>query len=746
MELFKYRNLTFASFSFLVTLFVSYYFNNTVRIAILVLTGVAFLSLILTLAISRGKYGLRILIRFTPSFILVLLALVLSLIHFDNSEIESYCDEKEHEITAVIDTVSYGSDSFSTYEIELLEIDGYEIDKDITMTAYSAPVSERTVVKATGHFVMLDSVSGSGDVAGYFLSHGITVQFQSNTLTAIGTSEMRLVDYLRAGNKELDFRLSAVGDDTTYRMLSALFLGNKNNLDNEVQRDFSRIGLSHVLALSGMHIAIIVTILGYALYLFPIHRIAKEIILILSTIFFVGITGFSESALRAGLMVSLTYTLFFFGNRLSLTTSLFYSATLICIVNPYSIFSLSLQLSVSAMLGCIYSSKVIHRVRFLRRLKPRPLRYFTYTAFTSLIICLFTLPLVSTSFGRISLLSPVSNILLGPLFSVLIFLSPVYLLLADVPFVSEGIAWICKGLTHASVSLGGSMASGDNVCVPITSVTQFAGIIIFVLFLFCMLVLGKRTYKYMKIGAALGISVFVCGTVMIFCQRELNAYASVHSFVSSDVIAVEDSGDITVIDIAATSSAYPESAVTSLGYYEIDNYVILNCSSKAVSCFERLSSNVIIRRVYLKAPNDEKEAMRQSTICSIASEKGIDVQVLTNQIQMERSSISFANKSRVPGSTKPAIALSVECDNTVFTYLGAGTFELYDNFISDSAFRSDAIVFGACGPKYKTPFNYQVPYLKYAVFLGNSWDFATEELRENTKNVKTNETRFRLTS
>ena len=127
MELFKYRNLTLASFSFLITLFVSYYFNNTVRIAILVLTGVAFLSLVLTLAISRGKYGLRMLIRYTPSFILVLLALVLSLIHFDNSEIESYCDGKEHEITAVIDTVSYGSDSFSTYDIELLEIDGKEM-------------------------------------------------------------------------------------------------------------------------------------------------------------------------------------------------------------------------------------------------------------------------------------------------------------------------------------------------------------------------------------------------------------------------------------------------------------------------------------------------------------------------------------------------------------------------------------------------------------------------------------------
>ena len=746
MELFKYRNLTLASFSFLITLFVSYYFNNTVRIAILVLTGVAFLTLILTLAISRGKYGLRMLIRYTPSFILVLLALVLSLIHFDNSEIESYCDEKEHEITAVIDTVSYGSDSFSTYEIELLEIDGKEIGKDITMTVYSAPVRERTIVTATGHFVMLDSVSGSGDVAGYFLSHGITVQFQADTITAIGMAEMGLVDYLREVNKELDSRLSTVGDDMTYRMLSALFLGNKNKLDNEVQRDFNRIGLSHVLALSGMHIAIIVTLLGYALYVLPIHRIAKEIILILSTLAFVGITGFSESALRAGLMVSLTYTLFFFGNRLSLSTSLFYSTTLICIVNPYSIFSLSLQLSVSAMLGCIYSSKVIHRVRFLRRLKPRLLRYFTYTAFTSLIICLFTLPLVSMSFGRISILSPVSNVLLGPLFSVLIFLSPVYLMLADVPFISEGIAWVCKSLTHASVSSGGAMARGDNVCVPITSVTQFAGIVIFAVFLFCLLVLGKRTYQFAKIGVALGIFVFVCGSVVIFCQRELNAYASVHSFVSSDVIAVEDSGDITVIDTAATSSAYPESAATSLGYYEIDNYVILNCSSKAVSCFDRLSSNVIIRRVYLKAPKDEKEAMRQSTICSIASEKGIDVQVLTNQIQMERSSISFASKSRVSGSTKPAIALSVECDNTVFTYLGAGTFELYDSFISDSAFLSNVIVFGAYGPKYKTPFSYKTPRLGAAVFLGNSWDFVTDELREYAKTVKTTETRFRLTS
>ena len=745
MEIFRYRNLALASFCFLVVLFISYYFNNAVRIAALTLTGVAFLLLVLICTLSHQKLGLGLLIRLTPSLILICLASVLSLVHFDNSEIEGFCDNKPHEVTAIVHSVTYTSDYFSSSEIEILEIDGKELETDISMISYSPAISERSLIRANGYFLALDDSASTYDLSAYMLSKGITVQFQVDSYEIVDTVDADLNDLLKDASKTLDNRLLSINDDITHGMLSALFLGNKNNLPDEARRDFSRIGLSHVLALSGMHIAIIVTLLGYALCKLPVSRIIKEIILILSILLFIGITGFSESAMRAGIMVFLTYTLFFFGTRLSLTSSLFYSVTIICVFNPYSIFSMSLQLSFLAMLGCIFSSKIIHRAHRLKCLKPKFIRYITYTALTSITICLFTLPVVSVSIGRISLLSPLTNILLGPLFSVLVFLTPIYLLVANIPFISNIFAFSCKSITHAIVSVGSIMANHDNIIIPIMNTIQFTGIIISSVFIFGMLIFRKRVYTYIKLGVALGVAVFVGGAIFLFCQREVNVYASVHSFANNDIICVEDSGDITVIDISCTSASYSSTATLNLGYYEIDNYIICDYSSNSDFCFDDISSNTIIRQVYLRAPEDDKETELYNSIHSIAKGKGIKVLPLKDSVHMKNSTIRFASTSNVPTSTKRAIALTVECEGSAFTYLGASTFELYDKFIENSAYLSDIIVFGSYGPTYKTEYSYDTPYLDHVVFLSNSRDYAAKEFLENIKSLQCEARRFRLT-
>lgn len=750
MELFRYRNLALASFSFLVSLFVSYYFNNFVRIATLVLSGVAILSLILVFASSRGKRGLNALIRYTPSAIFIILAMVISLIFFDKSKIEKYCDGKPHEITALVSSVVYDSSYLKSYEIEALEIDGEELNEQLTMTLYSEkPISERSVIKSRGTMSKIENGESSFDSVGYFRSKGITVNFQTDSYTLLEIREKGISDLLKDVNQALDSRFAGVDDKATHNMLSALFLGNKQRLSNTIKRDFSRIGMSHVLALSGMHIAIVVTLLGYVLYLIPISKLWKEMILIVATLLFIGITGFSESALRAGIMVSLTYTLFFFGNRLSLTTALCYSVTLICIFNPFSIFSMSLQLSFIAMLGCIFSAKIIHSSRRLRFLKPRIIRYIFYSLLTSFVISLFTLPLISVSFGRISLISPVSNLILGPLFSILIFLSPVYLIVANIPFVSPLLAWLCRIITHTSTSLGSYMSSLDNITAPIISTIQLVGIIIASVFIISMLLLPKRFFLCAKIGYALGILVFVVGTILPFCKREANVYVSAHNYNnSSDIVCVEDGGQITVIDITNTTvsaAGFANHVTSSLGFYEIDNYVIADLSPSTDRFFDRLSDITVIRRLYLRTPSNKDEETIYKTVKDIATEKGISIMPLGKNIQMERSIIRFADKSYVSGSSKRAIALSVECQGNVFTYLGSGAFELYDDFVHNSTEASDVMVFGTYGPKYKTPYIYNSPYLDYAVFLGESQDFAAPEFYKRIENLQSNKTRFCLT-
>ena len=748
MELFRYRNLALGSCAFLVTLFFSYYINTAIRIAILALAGVAILLLILIYTIKHKKCLFNILCRFIPTLLFIALAMVIAILFFDKTKLKGYCDSKPHKITATVDEVIYQTSYMGYYELKLEAIDGESFNDKIKLNLYAKPLERGDIIQSTGRFYELEHSDLGFDEAGFLLSHGITIGFTSDNFEIIGFEEMPIRDFFERTNYILDNQFAKVQDDNTHAMLSALFLGNKDSLSNETKRDFSRIGLSHVLALSGMHITIIVTLLGYAIYFLPIGRIYKELSLILATFIFVGITGFSDSALRAGVMVCLVYTLFFFGSRTSLTSALFYSVSILCIIDPYSIFSLSLMLSFFAMLGCTFSAKIIHRWRFFRIFKYRGLRFITLTFISSVCACLFTLPLISVQFGTLAILSPISNIIIAPLFSLLIYLSPIFLMVANIPYVSVVIGWICTRVTELATYLGKTFSSFDDIVIPIQDAPQFISIIAFSACLILLLVLSRKYLLCFSIFSLCGLLVFISGTVQLYVKRGNNSYAGGYSVDNQDIVFVESKGELTIIDITSTNGSSYElaSTVTStLGYYEIDNYIITDYSSKTHIYFENLSSDTIVKNVYVPTPASQDENTIFTYIEAIARDKGVFVHLLTEPIDTNDTKITFSEKSYLPRSKKRAVAFTIECGDIRFTYLGASTFELCDYFPSDSAHLSDIIIFGAHGPNYKTKFSYSVPYLDYCVFFGDSISYATDEFYESIKDKISSSPRFLLT-
>ena len=741
MGIFKYRNLALASAIFLVLLLLSFYFNPFVKIAIIVLVVLIFLPLLL-FALKGNENCFSLILRYSPSLILVSLAMILSLIFFDKSHITKYCDNEPHEIQATITDVYYQNENFGTYKATLSRVDTDSINEDINITIDRPLLKVNDVIFSTGTFQPLEHSFVEFDEASYYLSYGITVSFEGDECYIVGYESSGILQGLKDINSFLDNRFSKTNDENTHGILSAIFLGNKTHLDKSIQRDFSRIGLSHFLALSGMHISIIVAFLGYALYPLFLPRIVKEVILILSTLFFVGLTGFSESAARAGFMVCLAYTLFFFGNRLNLTSALFYSVTIICILNPYSVFSLSLQLSFVAMLGCIFSSKLIHRIRFLRRIRSKILRFIISTFISSLCVSLFILPFNAIFFGNIALLSPISIVLFSLPFTVLVYLAPVFLLVADIPFVSVAIGWLCKTISTSIISIANQMASVDNIVLPINNTVQFIGIAGASISVLCILILGKKTLKLAKIGCFVSIFVFVVGSVFLYTRRYNNIYASSHSFRKNDLVCIEDMGTITMIEITNTSGSVANSSnsfASYLGYYEIDNYVITNYTKSTIDCVDKLSKLTFLKRLYLPQPNNPDEEEAFLLISILAGGKNIDVRIYNNTVKTENTTISFAKRT-----SYKATVFSVEYSNTRFSYLSSGAFELCDSFVDEAVFLSDVVVFGAHGPKSRVPFSYKAPYLDYCVFLGNSKNFANESFLQEIKAKTTTDTRFCL--
>ncbi|MBN9293630.1 MAG: ComEC/Rec2 family competence protein [Flavobacteriia bacterium] len=132
-----------------------------------------------------------------------------------------------------------------------------------------------------------------------------------------------------------------------------LILGDRSSIERETTRMFGNTGAMHILAVSGMHVTILVQLLSYFLQLFPKY-ISKRKALVISLVFvwtYCLMTGFSASVARAAWMFSIVSGSVLLNRNYSPINGLLFSALIILIITPYSLFDIGFQLSYAAMIG-----------------------------------------------------------------------------------------------------------------------------------------------------------------------------------------------------------------------------------------------------------------------------------------------------------------------------------------------------------------------------------------------------------
>lgn len=135
-----------------------------------------------------------------------------------------------------------------------------------------------------------------------------------------------------------------------------LILGDRSSIENETTRMFGNTGAMHILAVSGMHVSILVQLLGYFLLLFPKYITKKKAVWISLIIVWVYclMTGFSASVARAAWMFTFVSGSVLLGKTNHPINGLVVSALIIVIFQPFALFDIGFQLSYCAMIG-IYS-------------------------------------------------------------------------------------------------------------------------------------------------------------------------------------------------------------------------------------------------------------------------------------------------------------------------------------------------------------------------------------------------------
>jgi len=249
-------------------------------------------------------------------------------------------------------------------------------------------------------------------------------------------------------------QLQALGDDVGINMIRALTIGDKSGFTQTQKRVFQETGISHLMAISGLHIGLVFFCVNWLLkwLLWPIagifDRCPRSYLILLPSmlvaITYAALAGFAVSTQRALIMLSVFVLCRLFTRDVSLFRVLLIAVTLLLIYDPFSVLDIGFWLSAGAVF--VIALFAVEDESLLR-LQPR--------------LWFGMLPMTSLFFGQVSLISPLVNLVLVPLFCmILIPLVLLALLLMHIgaqelglsffELLSVGFNWIYEGLLRST--------------------------------------------------------------------------------------------------------------------------------------------------------------------------------------------------------------------------------------------------------------------------------------------------------
>jgi competence protein ComEC len=222
-------------------------------------------------------------------------------------------------------------------------------------------------------------------------------------------------------------------------ILGAVFLGDKQKLSPELKEKLNITGTRHIVAISGMHMVIMAEILLFLALGLGLWRSQAFYFVLIFLVLYIIMIGAPASAIRAGIMASLLLLAQKIGRLRSADRAIVFAATAMLMANPLLLkFDSGFQLSFIAALSIIYLKPILDK-----KIDnwPNPLGLRDILTMT-LAAQIGTLPLLVFHFGRLSLISPLANLLIVP-FLPMIMISGLILSLVGLIYLplAKILAW-----------------------------------------------------------------------------------------------------------------------------------------------------------------------------------------------------------------------------------------------------------------------------------------------------------------
>ncbi len=344
------------------------------------------------------------------------------------------------------------------------------------------------------------------------------------------------------------------GDEAAF--LSAILTGDTSGLSEEARSDLSEAGLSHILAVSGMHCGFLMTLI-----LLVTGRHRRRLLAALALpilVFYTILTGASPSVVRACIMVLFVLAAPLFQRDSDPPTTLSAALFLILLANPFAAASISLQLSFGAMAGLLWLTPKIQDLLLGEKSRGRVYRLLASSLSATVGAMVFTVPLCAVYFGSLVLISPVSNLLCLTASSA-VFMLGLLAVLASFLWLPLGavIGFLPALLTKYILWTSGVLASLPYHAVYLTNpYLKYWLVFLYGLFAaaYFLRPRARRKYAVATVLAAMSLAVTVWLGAPHYTRSGLDAY--VLDVGQGESVLLSSGGQFALVDCGSRNSWY----------------------------------------------------------------------------------------------------------------------------------------------------------------------------------------------
>ncbi len=727
MDIFSNRPLFTSCMLFIGCSVLGYFIPGNAKLIIISLLAVGLIvSLVLILAKRYSAERKHLLLCTSLCILMATLSLTGSFLHYDTVyKKRAEMDGKTYSVDATVTSVRSQTNFVSNYVVEVLNVNNEkDTHKALLVCEYSAALrtGDRITVNATAS--LPNTTPGRYDEKTSLHSDNIFVIYTSENEDGIDVVEYASDDLTFEGiNYDLSSILTNSIGGEEGNLASALLLGNKDLLQNATQRDFRRAGASHILALSGLHMSIIMGIAMFIMKRLTRKRWLIAITLSIFAVVYLGITGFSLSATRAVIMLLVVYLSMLISGVPDSLTSLSIAGTLIMLFSPGAVADAGFWMSFSATLGILVFLPPVNDFfnQCLSKYDDK-FKHSLYKALFSIITAFVTglaaiLPLLAVTCiftKELSYASAISSVVLAIPTTVIIFLSLILLPLHTLPFISEIIVKVIKIMSNIMFDWCAYVSEMEDVVVSLNYPFAILMAIVLASALLYSFIIKRNNPFTSLVPFAVCLTLFI-GTMAVYEYQNQDKLkvSYINASSNSDMLVLSNERDVVFCDISNGSKSTYRVALDEMyetRATEIDVIMLTRYTNQHNATLFYIFETNRVREVWLPTPQNSDEYSKMERLYEYAAQNSVDVFLYDlgdSLYAFEHTTIQHIN-DYIDRSTVPVSVLTVFTGKEQLTYAAPALNET--EIVEQAEFyfsKSKHVIFGNRGPKTKTEYTIQ---------------------------------------